>query len=126
MVEINAANMAKEVQETFKKCLFKEGEDTTGKVEVQGITHNYGLHPGRLKEQTEIVKALLAELPEEFKKGWSFLNLCMTKDRVQWTGSHMRCEELVVMAIGLELMSYCLPRELWQVLLGGVPYVIVN
>ncbi len=123
---INASNMAKLVSDAFTDCLFKEGEDTTNHVKVEGITNMVVLHPQRLKEKRELVTALLAELPAEFKKGCTFLNLCLTKDGELWTGLHHVCEQLVIMAIGLELMEYCLPRESWKYLPGRVPYVKIK
>jgi len=50
----------------------------------------------------------------------------MTKDGTQWTGEQSICELLVCMSIGLKLMEYCMPKELWLILPGGVPYVIVK
>ena len=127
MVEkITATNMAQLVEETFAKCLFKEGEDSTGMIAVEGVVHKYGFHPERLQEQKETVQALVAELPVQFKEGWTFLNLCMTKDGGQWTDFQLRLEQLMVMAIGLDIMAYLMPKEMWQVLPGGVPYVIVK
>lgn len=127
MVEkITATNMSQLVEETFVKCLFKEGEDTTGMVSVEGIIKKYGFHPERLQEQKETIEALVAELPVQFKEGWTFLNLCMTKDGGQWTDLQLRMEQLMVMAIGLDIMAYLMPKEMWQILPGGVPYVIVK
>ena len=123
---ITVHNMATLVNQAFMKCLFKEDEDKTNHVRVEGITNIFGLHPERLEEQRELVTALVAELPPIFKEGYSFLKLCENKDGEQWTGLQRTMQELMVMAVGLELMSYCLPREVWPVLPGGVPYVIVN
>ncbi len=123
---VTASNMSELTHKAFMDCLFKKGEDSTNLVKVEGITRMFGLHPQRLEEKRELITALLAELPAEFKEGWSFLNLCTTKDGKQWTGLHRVCEQLVVMAIGLGLMEYCFPRELWMILPGGVPYVIIK
>lgn len=59
---------------------FKEDQDSSSRVIVQGITRNFGFHPERLKEQRELISAILAELPAEFKKGYTFLNLCNNKN----------------------------------------------
>lgn len=123
---ITATNMSELTQNVFRNCLFKEGEDTTNLVKVEGITSMFGLHSKRLEEKRELVTALLAELPEKFKEGYTFLNFCTTKEGEQWTGEHRVCEQLIVMAIGLELIEYCMPREMWAVLPGGVPYLIVK
>ena len=86
----------------------------------------FGLHPQRLEEKRELVTALLAELPAEFKEGWSFLNLCITRNGELWTGSQRVCEQLVVMAIGLGLMEYCMPREMGAMRPGRVPYLMIK
>lgn len=125
-ITISAANMSELVSNAFMECLFKEGEDTSNHIRVEGIMSNFGLHPQRLEEQRELVTALLAELPAEFKEGYTFLNFCTNKNGELWTGEHSICEQLIVMAIGLDLMSYCFPREMWAILPGSVPYVIVK
>ncbi len=125
-ITVTAANMSGLTHNAFMDCLFREGEDTTNHVKVEGITSKFGLHPQRLEEKRELVTALLAELPAKFKEGWTFLNLCTTKDGEQWTGMHRICEELVVMAIGLGLMEYFMPREMWGFLPGGVPYLMIK
>lgn len=122
-ITITAANMAELTEKAFMDCLFKDGEDTTNHIKVVGITMNVRFHPQRLEEKRELVQELLNELPSEFKKGYSFLKLCTTKEGELWTGLHRICEFLVLMAIGLNLMEYCFPREIWEVLPGGVPYV---
>lgn len=125
-INVTASNMAELTRTAFMDCLFKEGEDTTNYVKVEGITNMFGIHPERLEEKRELVAALLAKLPEEFKEGYTFLNFCITKDGEQWTGMHRICEQLIVMAIGLGLMEYCMPREMWAFLPGGVPYLIIK
>lgn len=125
-INVTASNMSELTSNAFMDCLFKEGEDTTNHVKVEGLTNMFGLHPQRLEEKRELVTALLAQLPPEFKEGWSFLNLCVTKDGEQWTDLHRVCEQLVVMAIGLGLMKYCFPREMWAILPGGVPYLMIK
>ena len=125
-ITVTATNMSELTQKAFMDCLFKKGEDTTNHVKVEGLTSMFGLHPQRLEEKRELVLALLAELPAEFKEGWTFLNLCTTKDGEQWTDMHRICEQMVVMAIGLGLMEYCIPREMWKILPGGVPYLIIK
>ncbi len=125
-INVTASNMSELTSNAFMDCLFKEGEETTNHVKVEGFTNMFELHPQRLEEKRELVTALLAELPAEFKEGWSFLNLCNTKDGEQWTGMHRVCEQLVVMAIGLGLMEYCMSREMWAILPGGVPYLMIK
>ena len=125
-INVTASNMSELTRNAFMDCLFKEGEDTTNHVKVEGIISMFRLHPQRLEEKRELVTALLAELPEKFKEGYTSLNFCTTKDGEQWTGEHRVCEQLIVMAIGLNLMEYCMPRKMWAVLPGGVPYIMIK
>ena len=124
-INVTASNMYDLTNEAFMDCLFKEGEDKTNYVKVEGIISTFGLHPQRLEDKRELVTALIGELPAEFKEGWSFLKICNTRNGEQWTGEHLTCEKLVVMAIGLGLMQYCMPRELWKFFPGGVPYIVI-
>ena len=109
-INVTASSMSELTQNAFMDCLFKEGEDNTNLVKVEGITRMFELHPQRLEEKREIVTALLAELTAKFKEGYTFLNLCTTKDGELWTGEHRVCEQLIDMAIGLDLMKYCMTR----------------
>ena len=130
---------AKEVEEALKDSLYKSEEvDTGGRcisegfpapVIVEGVTSTFYLNPERLNKKKNQVIKWLSELEDGFMKGkgggQSFLNLCQTKDGVQW-GEHQDCQNLVVLAIGLELMNYCAPKEMWSVFPGGMPYLVVN
>jgi len=127
---------SQEVEKAFMDCLYKEEElkgvngVPKGAVIVEGITNNYGFHPDRLKEKKNKVAEWLKALPHQFRKseggGWSFLNACNQENDVQWTGLHLRMEQLFCLGIGLGLVKYQLPREMWLSLPGGVPYLSVN
>ena len=123
---ISAANMSKIVEDAFEECLFKEDEDKSNYVRVEGIMRVFGFHPERLEKQRELVTALLTELPKEFKEGYTFLNFGINKDGRQWSGDYDVFEKLITMAIGLDLMSFCFPRKMWGILPGGVPYVKIK
>jgi hypothetical protein len=119
---------ANRINEIFHNCLFKEEEIINGipviePIEVNGITNNYGLHPKRIKESEDEIINFINELPETFKEGRSFLNLCQTKDGEQWTGLHSVCEQLIMLGMAIGKMKYCFPKEMWFVLPGGVPYI---
>lgn len=129
---------SEKVTELFFSCLYSEEElpeegMPEGHVAVHGMMMNIGFHPERLKEAKPIVAKMIGELPSAFFRsngsedkaggGWSFLNLCARDDGVQWTGSHEVMEQFLVMALGLGLAEFCLPRDMWSVLPGGVPYI---
>lgn len=122
------------IREIVKDCLFKAEEIVDGKpiiepVICKGILRDFGFHPSRLASHREEVYAMLMELPPEFMRtkggGMTFLNACMTKDGELW-GQHEDMEQLFALGIGLNLASWCLPKEMWSILPGGMPYVTVN
>lgn len=124
------------VTKLFGDCLFTqeevgaavEPEQPADAVQVEGVLRKFAFHPGRLESHREEVKALLAELPDNFQAskggGWTFLNACVTKGGEQW-GEHAHCEMLLTLGIGLGLAKWQLPRDMWRVLPGGMPYVVV-
>jgi len=123
------------LNDMFTDCLFRDEEVVDGQppehaVIVEGIMATFGLHPGRLKSYQDEVVSMINGLPDPFHKdrggGWSFLQMCNDKNDTQWTGMHRAMEQLVVLGIGLEIGSYCLPRELWETMPGGMPYVVFD
>lgn len=118
------------VNEVFLNCLFKDGEDTSKHVKAEGITRNVGFHPDRLEASRVEILAMLDELPNEFKEsvggGYSFLEACNDKHGNQWTGLHLRMEQLFQLGIGIGKVKCLLPREMWAVLPGGMPYYVVT
>lgn len=118
------------VEEIFLDCLLKDGEDTNGSVKAEGITTNVGFHHDRLNSHKAEIEGMLDELPDEFKKSaggsMSFLNACMDSHGNQWTGLHQRMEQLFLLGMAIGKVEAVLPREMWQMLPGGMPYYIIN
>lgn len=114
----------------FLNCLFKDDEDTSSYVKAEGITGTVGFNPDRLNSHKAKIEAMLDELPDEFKKsgggGMSFLNACNDKHGNQWTGFHQTMEQLFQLGIAIGKVECLLPREIWHVLPGGMPYYVVN
>lgn len=120
---------AKAVREVLISCLYREDEDTSGVVPVDGVMIKVGFHPERLEAARPRILELLKELPDAFKDtgggGASFLNACVTKDKVQW-GEHSNIDELLCLGLAARLVSFPIPRDLWEVLPGGMPYFCVR
>jgi hypothetical protein len=126
------------VEKVFLDCLFRDDEvvngvPTTEPVVVEGITSMFGFHPERLQSHRDEVAGWLLLLPVEFQStaqggggGWSFLNACDDVNGNQWTGLHQRMEQLFTLGIALGLAKWQLPRKVWSVLPGGMPYVVVD
>lgn len=122
---ISVFNMSQLVENAFKDCL---DEDRSDNLKIEGIRTCFWLNPQRLEENRKLVTELLEELPTKFreKNGDSFLHFCHTKTGQLWTGEHKVCEQLLVMALGLDLMAYYTPVETWHLFPGGLPYVIIK
>lgn len=118
------------VNEVFRDCLFRDDEDTSNHLKVESVQMQIGFNPERLKENEDNIISMLECLPETFKKtgggGMTFLNMCEDREGNQWASLHRTMDELVALGIGVEKISFCLPRDMWSVLPGGMPYVRVN
>ncbi len=121
---------AEKVHETFMNCLFNDGESTENHKIGEGVMMKVGFHPGRLKEAEPIIAGLLEELPSEFKKsgggGWSFLNMCNDKNGKQWADLHKTIDELVALGNATGKLEFQMPREMWTMFPGGMPYLVIN
>ena len=122
-----------ELHKIFLDCLYKDGEiPTDGSIPkdavlVDGIVTNIGFEPNRLKaNKPKILELAKSIVTDPFMKGtgdgMSFLQLCEDREGNQW-GEHRNMEQLVLLCKGLGMADYCLPKEFWGALPGGVPYV---
>lgn len=109
------------VEKVFASCL----DDTAD--EVEGIVGKARLNVSGHEDE---ISSMLSQLPENFQHrkggGWSFLNACNRADGEQWTGLHQTMEKLVMLGIASGQAAFLLPREMWDVLPGGVPYFSVG
>lgn len=119
---------ADRVRELFLGCLFKEGEDTTNHVKVEGVMQNIGFHPDRVKAASEEIGKMLMELPDDFMKskggGMSFLQACMDKHGNHWA-EHQTMDQLFSLGQAVGKCEYPFPRNMWKILPGGMPYIAV-
>lgn len=126
---------AKRVHEIVEECLYEESELADMRraaiepAVVEGITASFGFHPVKLEAHRKEVLEMLMQLPVMFRKseggGWTFLNACNTEDGEQW-GQHSDVQMLFVLGIGLKLAAWCMPKDMWSALPGGMPYVVIN
>ena len=87
-------------------------------------------HPARIDAARADIKTLADEIvPDEFRAsgggGMSFLRLCVDRTGAQW-GEHKNMQELVCLCIAAGLASYPMSREYWNILPGGMPYVMFD
>jgi len=114
---------AKKVQELVIDCLNGDHEDA---LVVEGIINTYGFSHEKIAAHKEEIRELLNDMPSDFHAGagggMSFLNLCMDKAGEQWA-EHPTMESLVVLGIAADMAHYSMPRNMWTVLPGGMPYI---
>lgn len=121
------------VRNIFLDCFF---EDSVGAINavnavlVEGVLHNYGFDPQKLKDHENEIIEMLNELPRNFHStngggGWSFLNACEDKNGNLW-GEHVNVEQLLVLGLAIGKASFLFPKDMWQLLPGGMPYFSIN
>ncbi len=117
------------VKKIILDCLFKDGEDHSKAVIVEGIINDFGFHPERLEKWKDSIIELLNQLPKTFRQnsggGWSFLNACNRDDGEQWTGLHKDVEELFGLGMAIGKVKSQLPKDSWPALPGGMPYYVI-
>lgn len=120
---------SKKVHAMLDICKRKEDE-SAGYIEISGIKNKHMLNVGRLENNRAAIVAMLNELPEQFHAttggGWTFLNACNNRFNEQWTDFHFDMEALFAMGQALGLVSELMPREMWDVLPGGMPYYVID
>jgi hypothetical protein len=98
-------------------------------IAIEGIVNSYVFSPGALDTHRDEVREMLDQLPDNFRVtgggGWSFLNMCQTSDGELW-GEHRNVEQLAVLAIALKLGKWALPKSMWPMLPGQMPYFIYD
>lgn len=132
LTEEKMRDIAAKVIKIIKDSLFKDDEIKDGIPEnaiiVEGVMNKFGFHKERLEAHRAEVIKILREMPETFQKdkggGWSFLNLATDKNGKQW-GEHSNVDELILLAIGLGLARFLLPRKDWSAL-PGMPYIVFD
>jgi len=58
--------------------------------------------------------------------GWTFLNACQDKHGRLWTGLHQTVEKLFLLGMATGKAKCLLPREVWPMLPGGLPYFAIE
>lgn len=120
---------AENVTQTLFACFYKDGEDTAGHIKVQGVRGPLGLNPDRVKENSEKIKEMLFQMPKEFLRsgggGYTFLNGCIDANGSQW-GDQSNVDELICLGMAIGRVSFQMPREMWSVLPGGMPYFSID
>ena len=121
---------AQEVQNVLEACLSSEPANKPGVTKiVEGIRNKFAFDIAALEKHRETINDMLDELPPEFHEdtggGMSFLQACMDRHGRHW-GEHMTMDHLFALGMGIDRVVYPLPRDVWSVLPGSVPYVTIR
>lgn len=96
---------------------------------VQGAMRKFAFVTARLEEKRADIMSMLEQLPDDFMAekggGTSLMNMPFTKDGIQW-GEQYNADNLFVLGAGLGLCKFLMPRDVWSVLPGGMPYIVVD
>ena len=115
----------KNVELILQDCIGSDNDPV-----VEGVHQKLHLKQQKIEEHKNDIAEMLSCLPDNFLKskgrGWTFLNMCNDKYGNQWTGLHHTMDVLVCLGIASGLISFCLPREMWSILPGGMPYIVIN
>jgi len=128
MKDINKLT-SQRVDELYTTCLSQSEENTA--VTIKGIILSATFSVANLNAVKEDIVELIMQLPEgAFKgskdNGLSFLTLCHDKDEEQWTSFHACVERLMMLAMCIQRCVFLMPRNMWKVLPGGLPYLLFN
>lgn len=123
-MQLTAAN----VTAVFKDCLAESVQAATQIVD--GVRIKACFDRDKVTANRENILSMLSCLPEQFHAlnggGWTFLNMCMTADCIQWTDFHETCDNLVCLGIAIGAVKFLLTREFWQCFPGGMPYLTID
>ena len=113
------------ISDIFRSCLAENNEPLI----VEGVIGKFGFSAIELEKYREEIVSILMNLPGDFMRskggGTSFLSACMDSDGYQW-GEHRNVNELMCLGMAIGKVKYCLPREMWSILPGGMPYFMID
>ena len=110
-------------------CFFDNGEDTSNQVEARGVKLHISVNPIRLEKHRADIEDMLNQLPDEFKMnsggGWHFTRAYKRQDGVHW-GEHRHIDILLCLGIAIGKARTQMPREMWDLFPGGLPYFVID
>ena len=131
-MKLNTTNLTN----VFMECLFTEEEALNSELIsksliVEGVNLKVGFHPNRIKQNTDNIISMLNCLPDKFLLGGegggaSFLDMVMDENNDDWTSLHADVDKLITLGLAINYVSFLVPRKMWEILPGGLPYVVVN
>ena len=118
----------KNVETIFVDCL--TNENNPNKISCTPVIHECVFDKTKIETNAAKILELLMELPIEFREksggGYSFLMACNDIHGKLWTGSHLNMEKLFALGMAAGYVEHLMPREMWNLLPGGMPYLVIK
>lgn len=125
-MNITASNMSHLTKQAFSECIFQHGNANDDFIIVEGVFGNFIFNCQHLEEHRNLITSLIAELPCNPQITFTICDIRTNRQGFTWTNDLVVCDCLVAMAIGLNLMFYSLPKNMWHSLPRGLPYILLN
>lgn len=121
---------AENVQATMTNCLYGEIEKSQDDaIMIDGIANGFVLSKKKVENHKKDIESMLRKMPTQFRRqyggGWSSLNACMDEHGHHW-GEQIHVEALFVLGMAIKKVECQMPKEMWPILPGGMPYYVIN
>lgn len=121
--------ISERVDQLLNLC-FVSNEPTEGTIAVlDSVTAPCYMDSALIAEHKAEIDAMLMQLPDNFMAskggGYSFIAAAYTNTGEQWTGLQANVAALFVLGLATGKVKLLLPRDMWDLLPGNVPYYIV-
>ena len=102
---------SRNVEQIFVGCLFQRDEDTANALTITGTKMKVCFNPAKLEEHRQDIIDMMQCLPAKFHgPGASFLDMCMDKHDILWTGSHIYMDNLLCLGLAVDRVEMMEPR----------------
>lgn len=94
---------------------------------VSGVNQTIQFSVEYLEHHKDEIRKFVDLLPLEFSEGggWSFMNMVVDRNENQW-GEQIDADNLLVLALATDMAQFLIPEEMWGILPGGMPYVVLK
>lgn len=114
----------------YNRCLVETKDIETGKFNGsvlvgEGLKGCSLFSTDRINYSRDEIEHMIKSLPEQIKDGISYDEFCKTKSGYKW-GNDFYADMLMKLGTAAMLLYFPLPREDWEYLPGGKPYIIAS
>lgn len=115
------------IETLYNRCVLKTSDLDKGRFEGdftvgEGIKGESYFNTDKLNFSSDEIMGMISQLPEKVKDGISFDEFCVTDEGYKW-GNERVAEMLIRLGNACGFLYFPAPREDWQYLPGGMPYI---